>query len=170
MKNLIVYYSRRGENYWNGEIKNLTKGNAETAAELIQQTVGGDLFQVETVKPYAENYKECCAEARSELDGNVRPAIRDFLDSIDDYVIIFLVYPCWFSTLPMCMFTFLDRYDLTGKKLAPLCSNEGSGMGKSERDLHAHYPAATILPGLAIIGHRTLENADRIADWAKKLQ
>lgn len=27
MANLIVYFSRRGENYWNGTIKTLTKGN-----------------------------------------------------------------------------------------------------------------------------------------------
>lgn len=43
MANLIIYYSRKGENYWNGTIKNLAKGNTQTAAEFIQKAVGGDL-------------------------------------------------------------------------------------------------------------------------------
>ena len=28
-KNLIIYYSRKGQNYVNGAIKNLAKGNTE---------------------------------------------------------------------------------------------------------------------------------------------
>ena len=52
-KNLIIYYSRTGENYVNGSVKTLAKGNTETVAEFIQKAVGGDLFRVETVKEYA---------------------------------------------------------------------------------------------------------------------
>ena len=51
---LIVYYSRKGQNYWAGSIRNLTKGNTEAAAEFIQKAVGGDMFEIETVQPYAE--------------------------------------------------------------------------------------------------------------------
>ena len=35
MKNLIIYYSRKGENYVGGSIQNLEKGNTEIAAEFI---------------------------------------------------------------------------------------------------------------------------------------
>lgn len=49
-KPLIVYYSRKGENYWNGSIKNLAKGNTEIVAEMIAGLTVGDLFEVETVK------------------------------------------------------------------------------------------------------------------------
>ena len=52
-KNLVFFYSRTGENYWNGSIRNIPKGNTEIVAEFIQKAVGADLFQVETVKPYA---------------------------------------------------------------------------------------------------------------------
>ena len=57
-KNLIIYYSRTGENYCNGSVKNLKKGNTEIVAEFIQKAVGADLFQVETVKEYAADYYE----------------------------------------------------------------------------------------------------------------
>lgn len=66
-KNIIIYYSRKGENYWNGSIKNIEKGNTEIVAEFIQKAVGGDLFEVDTVKPYASDYYACIDEAKREL-------------------------------------------------------------------------------------------------------
>lgn len=36
-KNLIIYYSRKGENYVNGSIKSLAKGNTELCVEYIQK-------------------------------------------------------------------------------------------------------------------------------------
>ena len=47
MANLILYYSRKGENYVNGSIQNINKGNTERVAEFIQKAVGGDLFEIE---------------------------------------------------------------------------------------------------------------------------
>ena len=64
---LIVYYSRKGENYWNGGLKTITKGNTERVAEFIQNAVGGELFEVDTVKPYSESYMTCIEEAKQEL-------------------------------------------------------------------------------------------------------
>ena len=57
-KNLILYYSRKGENYWNGSVRNIAKGNTEIVAEFIKKAVGGDLFEVETVKPYAADFRQ----------------------------------------------------------------------------------------------------------------
>ena len=71
MANLIVYYSRKGQNYWNGSIKDIKKGNTQTVAEFIQKAVGGDLFEVDTVKPYAADYYACIDEAQKELRANV---------------------------------------------------------------------------------------------------
>ncbi len=34
-KNLVIYYSRKGENYVNGSIKKIAKGNTEVVAEYI---------------------------------------------------------------------------------------------------------------------------------------
>ena len=63
MKNLILFYSRKGENYAGGSIVRLEKGNTERVAEAIQQAVGGDLFELETVKPYAASYDQCIASS-----------------------------------------------------------------------------------------------------------
>ena len=62
-KTLVVYYSRKGENHMPGGIQVLEKGNTEYAAEYIAKAVNADLFEIDTVKPYAENYRACCMEA-----------------------------------------------------------------------------------------------------------
>ena len=127
-KILIVYYSRKGENYWDGSIKNLPKGNTEIVAEMIQRAVGGDLFEIDTVKPYSLDYSICKEEAKQELRTNARPALKKYIDSLDKYDTIFVGYPNWCLTMPMAMFTFLERYDLRGKRILPFCTHEGSGM------------------------------------------
>lgn len=74
-KNLIIYYSRKGENYVNGRIVDLKKGNTEICAEFIQKAVGGDLFEVETVDDYSKDYHKCTEEAQQELRENARPEL-----------------------------------------------------------------------------------------------
>lgn len=166
---LVVYYSRKGENYMPGGIQVLEKGHTERAAEYIAEALGADLFQVDTVKPYAENYRACCAEAAAEAKSGARPEIKGYVAHISGYDTIFVCFPCWCGTAPMCIFTFLEHYDLTGKQIAPLCSNEGSGMGNSEADLARSCPGAAILPGLSVRGHQTVQLQQTIVDWARGL-
>lgn len=169
MKILTVYYSRKGENYYNKEIRFLEKGNTEIAAEYIQNAVSGDLFEIDTVKPYAADFRTCCREAKAELDENARPPIKEFLDDISQYDVIFVGYPNWCDTVPMCILTFLDHYDLSGKKLIPFCTNEGSGAGRSVDDLRRLYPKAEIVDDvLSLLGHRVKKSAGLISDWARK--
>ena len=96
-KILIVYFSHRGENYWNGGMKVLTKGNTEIAAEMIAKITGGDLFEVETVRPYSEHYRECVQEAREEFMNQTRPALKTYPDGVEDYDTIFVGYPNWLA-------------------------------------------------------------------------
>ena len=70
-KNLILYYSREGENYWEGgTLRNLEKGNTRYVAEFIRDAVGGDLFRIETVQDYPAEYK-ACTEAGTLLVGHL---------------------------------------------------------------------------------------------------
>jgi len=94
-KIIIVYYFRKGENYWNGSLKHIDKGNTERVAEFIQKAVGGDLFEVDTVKPYSESYMTCIEEAKSELREKARPEIKAYPDNFEDYDTIFVGYPNW---------------------------------------------------------------------------
>ena len=168
-KTLVVYYSRKGENHMPGGIQVLEKGHTAYAAEYIQKALDADLFEIDTVKPYAENYRECCMEAVAEIKAGARPEIKGFVDSIADYDNIFVCFPCWCGTAPMCVFTFLEHYDLTGKTIVPLCTNEGSGLANAPAHLEKSCPGAVIVPGLAIRGHQAKDSEAEIAAWAKSV-
>ncbi len=69
-----------------------------------------------------------------------------------------LAYPNYWGTMPMAVFTFLEAFDFAGKTILPICTNEGSGMGGSERDLKRVCPGAVVKPGLPITGSRAAES------------
>ena len=168
-KSLVVFYSRKGENHMPGGIQVLEKGHTERAAEYIRDALGADLFEIDTVTPYAAAYRECCMQAVQEAKANARPGIRGYVEDISGYDTIFVCFPNWCGTAPMCVFTFLEHYDLTGKKIIPLCTNEGSGMANSGADLARSCPGAEILPGLSVRGHKVMESEAEIAAWAKSM-
>lgn len=167
-KNLILYYSRAGENYVNGSVKNLAKGNTEYVAEYIQEAVGGDIFRIETVKEYAKDYYECIDEAKKELQADARPELKKYLDDIGAYSNIFICGPCWWGVFPMAVYSLTDRLDFAGKKVMVAVTHEGSGMGSCERELKKKLKGASFGKGLAIHGAEAPESQAIVAEWAKK--
>ena len=118
-KTLIVYYSRKGENYWNGSIKNLSKGNTEIVAEMIADITGGDLFEVDTEKTYPADYYACIDEAKEELRRKDRPEVKTYKEGLEEYDTIYVGYPNWFDEAPMVIDTFLESFDFSGKTIVP---------------------------------------------------
>lgn len=167
-KNLIIYYSRKGENYVNGRIENLKKGNTEICAEFIRKAAGGDLFEVQTVNSYSEDYHACTEEAAKELKDNARPKLVHYLDNIDSYENVFVCGPCWWGTFPMPVFSLLERLDFTGKKVMTLMTHEGSGLGNCERDLKKICKGANFGSGMAVHGADSAKAEKAVDEWAKK--
>ncbi len=96
MKNLILYYSRK-EKTTRAAPSSAWKGQHGRVAEAIQQAVGGDLFELETVKSYAVGYDQCIAEAKAELQENARPQLKRYWKSLDGYGNVFVCGPCWWG-------------------------------------------------------------------------
>ena len=168
MKTLVIYYSRKGENYVNGNITSLEKGNTEIVAEYIRDAVGADLFEVETVKEYAASYMTCIDEAKKELKSNARPELKAYLDDISTYDNIVVAGPCWWGTFPTPVFTQLERLDFAGKKVFPLMTHEGSGLADSAKSLKKYCKGAEIGPGLAVHGAEAKNSAALVTNWAKE--
>lgn len=167
-KILIAYYSRKGNNYVNGKIVNLIVGNTKVAADTIQLITGGDLFEIDTLKPYPADYTTTTELAKDELSANARPELTDKVASMADYEIVFLGYPNWWGTMPMAVWSFLEAYDFVGKTIVPFCTNEGSGMGRSENDIRNLCPNANVKDGLAIRGSKVTSAEPDILRWLKK--
>ena len=67
--------------------------------------------------------------------------------------------------MPKAVFTFLERFDFTGKTIYPFCTHEGSGMGSSERDIKRLCPGARLERGLAIRGGSVDKAEKEIKKW-----
>ncbi|MCD8349759.1 MAG: NAD(P)H-dependent oxidoreductase [Planctomycetaceae bacterium] len=153
-KNLIVIFSKTG--------------NTMALAEQIQAQVGGDMFQVRTAKPYPEEYRATTEVARAELDNNERPELAEYLDSLDGYDVIYFGFPIWWGTMPMAMLTFLERYDFTGKTIAPFTTHGGGGASRSYADLQRAVPTATILPHLVVSGSSSRSAGGQVTEWLRQ--
>ena len=168
-KILIAYYSRKGENYFSGTIKSVAKGNTEFVAEFIQKKVGGDMFEIDTVKNYPADYTECTNVAKDELRNKVRPELKNYLDDISIYDTIFLGYPCWWGNCPMAVFTFLEHYDFSGKKIIAFTTHEGSGFGGSISQIKKACPNSDVIKGLEIYGSSAANSEREVARWLESL-
>ena len=164
MKILTVFFSRRGENYAVGNIK---EGNAEHIAKVIQQNTNSDIFEIESAKGYSSDYKICTQEALSELQKEETPELINDI-SIEQYDIIFLCYPNWWGTYPRPVATFLDNHDFAGKVILPMCTHEGSGLGNSETELRKVLRTSIVKHGLAIKGTNARTSDEMIKKWIKE--
>ena len=168
-KCLIAYFSREGNNYVSGKIVNLPIGNTKVIANMIQEMTGGDVFRIDTVKSYPEDYTETTNMAKKELHDNARPELSSHIENMDFYNVIFLGYPNQYGTMPMPVFTFLEEHDFSDKTIIPFCTHEGSGLGHSEKDIAKLCPKAMLLKGLAIHGSRVSAAKIDVANWLNKL-
>ena len=146
MTELIAYFSRADENYFNGTLKYIEKGNTEIAAETLQKLSGADIFRIQPVQPYAKDYNECIAQAQADLRRNARPELKEYPESLDGYDTIYLGYPNYWGTMPMAVFTFLEHFDFSGRIIRPFCTHEGNCMGNSETDIRKICPDSRIEP------------------------
>ena len=124
-KNLIAYFSRTGEQYSVGDI---SEGNTSIIAKIIADKTGGDLFEIKVVQDnYPKGYMALTEYAKKEKQQNARPEIVGSIDNFNDYDTVFIGYPNWWAEIPMPVYTFLEKYDLAGKKVYKFCTHEGSG-------------------------------------------
>lgn len=165
MDKLVVFFSRRGENY---AVGNLTEGNAEHIANVIEKIAGADIYEIKPVLSYSNSYKECVQQAVAEFKSNARPEISNPIGSLDGYKTIYLCYPNWCGSFPRIVATFLQSHDLSGKTIYPMCTNEGSGMGRSVEELKRLAPNSVIKDGLSIRGTLAHSSDQLIREWLEK--
>lgn len=167
-KSLIIYFSHTGENYMADGIKNITKGNTEIVAEMIQEITGADLFKVESLNQYPFDYRKCCDVAKKELVENIRPEIKNYLSDINEYDVIYIGFPIWWNEPPMPIFTLLEKLNFEGKTIMPFSTHEGSGLGNSANSIKKTCIGANVMPGLAIRGSFVDSAKSKIEKWLNK--
>jgi flavodoxin len=169
-KCLVAYFSREGYNYVSGRVTNLRIGNTKVVAMMIAEIAKADLFCIDPVNPYPEDYTETTVVAQKEKRANARPGLSGHVKNMDSYDAVFLGYPNWWGTMPMAVCTFLEEYDFSGKTIIPFCTHEGSGLGRSESDIARIVPGAKLVKGLAILGSKVKDANQDIERWLGEIR
>ena len=166
-KTLIAFFSRADENYFGGAMRYVKVGNPEIVAGIIKELIPADTFKIEMKNPYSPVYMTCIEEAKKDLRAKTRPELVSMPASIDEYDTVILAYPNYWGTMPMAVYTFLENFDFTGKTILPLCTNEGSGMGSSEREIRKTCPGADVKRGLPVTGSTAANSKSSVERWLK---
>jgi flavodoxin len=140
-------------------------GNTEIIVNNMKEMIDADTFKIEMKESYSPVYMTCIEEAKKDLRAKARPELVSMPESIDEYDTVVLAYPNYWGTMPMAVFTFLENFDFSGKTILPLCTNEGSGMGGSERDIKKTCPGANVKSGLSVTGSEAANAAGRVKKW-----
>ena len=164
-KTLIAYFSRADENYFGGAMRYVKVGNTEIVCGILQKLIDADTFKIEMKEPYSPVYMTCIEEAKRDLRAKARPELVALPESLDAYDTIVLAYPNYWGTMPMAVFSFLESLDFSGKTILPLCTNEGSGMGGSERDIRRTCPGAAVKAGLSVTGSAAGDSEGSVKSW-----
>lgn len=137
-KILIVYLTR-------------TK-NTKAVAEMIHESAGGTLVELELENPYPENYRAIVAQVAQENETGFLPPLKTKITNLDQYEVVFIGFPTWGMQLPPPIKSFLHEYDLSGKTVIPFNTNAGYGIGSSFDTVAELCPNSKILEGFSTKG------------------
>lgn len=145
-------------------------GNTEYVAKLIQQTIGGNLFRIETVEPYPLEHDALVDQADEEKADAVRPKLATQVENFDQYEIILLGYPNWWADLPMPLYTFLESYDFGAKTIIPFVTHGGSGASRTIDTIFQIQPGANVEDNALILSRNNVaDSEDTVVQWADGL-
>ena len=148
---LIVYFSHSGN----------TKAVAEHMSTIISSS---EMFEIVVAEPYSQVMDEVLARGRNEFENNIRPELKQKIDNLDNYDVIYIGYPIWFSSVPMAVLTFLEAHDLTGKTIVPFSTRGGGMIGESVDRIKAATPNSKVLDGFHDINRANYSQAIELTD------
>lgn len=122
-KTLVVYYS--------------ASGNTENVSNVIAETLGADLFELEPVEPYSNDDlnwtnddSRVTREHENEDERDVE-LVSATVDNWSEYDTVFIGYPIWWGIAAWPVDEFIETNDFTGKTVIPFATSASSGMGQS---------------------------------------
>ena len=135
-KILVLYYSQTS--------------NTKAVAEEIARQLGADIEEIVPIKPYDGDFQATIERGKQEMEQGSLPEIQPITSDINNYDVVFIGYPVWFGTYAPPIAAFLDKTDLSGKKIVPFCTFGSGGLESSVNDLKNAQPQAEILSGYGV--------------------
>lgn len=146
-------------------------GTTAKLAKKLASAIKADLHEIKPEVSYtAEDLNWNNKNSRSSLemsDKTSRPAVANTVENMEQYDTIYVAFPIWWYVAPTIINTFLEQYDLTGKKVIPIATSGGSGMGNTNKELAPSCKGAD-LKEVKVFSVNTSEN--ELKAWAEKIR
>ena len=115
-------------------------GVTKNVGEEIARIAGADFFEIVPKEIYTDddlNWMNKQSRSSVEMnDPSARPEIADTVSDMASYDKVIIGFPIWWGVAPRIIETFLESYDFSGKTIIPFCTSGGSGVGRSDEELH----------------------------------
>lgn len=156
-KKLVAYFSASG----------VTK----QLAKRLAQAVGADLHEIIPSEPYTTadlDWRDKNSRSSIEMQNkSFRPAVANKVENMADYDVIYVGFPIWWYVAPTIINTFLEQYDLTGKKIIPFATSGSSLMGKTNSELSTSCKGADLIEGKRF---DAAASEDELKKWSDGLE
>ena len=179
-KILIAWFSRWGNTNYAADVDATTgasiivdngtrRGTTEMVARYIRTAVGGDLHLIETSEPYPTEFDDVRDRNHAEQAAGTLPALKNRIENIDQYDVVFIGYPNWALDVPQAIRSFLSAYDFSGKTVVPFCTHDGYGAGRTYDSVREEAAGANVLEGIAIEAADVPSAESQVQDWLERI-
>ena len=115
-------------------------GVTRKVGEEIARIAGADFYEIVPKQIYTPADLDWMnKKSRSSVEMNdpsARPEIAGSAINMASYDTVIVGFPIWWGIAPRIIETFLESYEFSGKKIIPFCTSGGSGVGRSDTELH----------------------------------
>ncbi|BBM44682.1 flavodoxin [Leptotrichia trevisanii] len=107
-------------------------GTTKKVAEKLAKATGGNLFEIKPQVEYtSEDLNWNDKKSRSSVEMNdefSRPEIENVVENIDDYDTVLVGFPVWWYIPSRIIQTFIEKHNMSGKRIITFATSGGSGI------------------------------------------
>ena len=146
-------------------------GVTAAAAKALAEELNADLHEISPKTPYTANdldWRNANSRSSIEMKNKAsRPEITDDGAHAENYDVILLGFPIWWYIAPTIVNTFLEKYDLSGKRIILFATSGSSGFGETVAHLKGSVSQTTAIEEGMLQNGR--QNIDAWKQWAAGL-
>lgn len=109
-------------------------GNTRTVADAVKHFTQADIFRVETVEPYPEQYTPTTEVVKKEIDEGIVRELKPLTIDLSKYDTVVLASPTWWHHIASPLETWIKSVDLTDKLVLTCNTHGGGGVMETRKD------------------------------------
>lgn len=163
-KYLIAYFAQKGKE----ETSNSASLAKQAAALLKEKGVDFETFVITPTEEYPADEEAFKIATKAEKDLKARPELTAKHGGMKYVKDILLIAPNWYDSVPAAVFTFLDSYDFTGKRVVPVISTQEPA-GDVRQEIRNFLPNTWVLDGVDVMADATANASKELSEAVAQL-